>query len=44
MVEFTTMNQAFAVIGATFALAPFHLILRPLLEEVLAEQGLNRFF
>lgn len=41
--EFTTMNQAFAVIGATFALAPFHLILQPLIEEVLAEQGLNRF-
>ncbi len=41
--EFTTMNQAFSVIGVTFDLAPFNVILQPTIEEVLDEQGLNKF-
>lgn len=41
--EFTTMNQAFSVIGTTFDLAPFHNILGPMIQEVLDEQGLNKF-
>ncbi len=41
--EFTTMNQAFSVIGATFDVAPFHVILQPMIEQVLNERGLNKF-
>lgn len=41
--EFTTMNQAFAIIGATFDLAPFHVLLQAMIEEVLNEQGLTKF-
>ena len=41
--EFTTMKQAFSVIGTTFDLAPFHTILGPMIQEVLDEKGLNKF-
>lgn len=41
--RFSTMTEAFEHIGPTFSLAPFAEILQPLIEEVLAEQGPDRF-
>lgn len=42
MSYFTTMADAFEQIGSSFSFAPFAEILQPLIEEVLAEQGLNK--
>ena len=41
--RFSTMTEAFDHIGPSFSFAPFAEILQPLIEEVLAEQGLDRF-
>lgn len=39
----TSVALAVAQIGATFSLAPFDVLLQPLIEETLAEQGKNRW-
>lgn len=41
--RFSTMTEAFEHIGPSFSLAPFAEILQPLIDEALAEQGLDRF-
>jgi hypothetical protein len=41
--RFSTMIEAFEHIGPTFSLAPFAEILQPLLDEVLVEEGLDKF-
>jgi hypothetical protein len=41
--RFSTTAEAFEHIGPSFSLAPFAEILQPLIDEALAEQGLDRF-
>ncbi len=41
--RFSTMIAAFEHIGPSFSLAPFAEILQPFVDEVLAEQGLDKF-
>lgn len=41
--RFSTMTEAFEHVGPCFSLAPFAEILQPLIDEVLVEQGLNKF-
>jgi hypothetical protein len=41
--RFSTITEAFEHIGPSFSLAPFAEILQPLIDEVLTEQGLDRF-
>lgn len=41
--RFSTMIEAFEHIGPTFSLAPFAVILQPFIDEVLVEQGLDKF-
>ena len=41
--RFSTMTEAFEQIGPSFSFAPFAEILQPLIDEVLTEQGLDRF-
>ena len=41
--KFTTMLDAFEQLGPSFSFAPFAEILQPLIEEVVVEQGKNKF-
>ena len=41
--RFSTVTEAFDHIGPSFSLAPFAEILQPLIDEVLVEQGQDRF-
>lgn len=41
--RFSTITEAFDHLGPSFSLAPFAEILQPFIEEVLAEQGQDKF-
>ena len=41
--KITTMTNVFAQIGSSFSLAPFDRILQPLIEEVLIEEGQDKY-
>lgn len=41
--KFSTMTEVFDQIGSSFSFAPFANILQPLIDELVAEQGLNKF-